>query len=96
MDGVLQQNEPLKIQWWLNEGTEAMGEKTWKKKTPTKTNDRTNRWLAGLSSGARISVAAAHKKTAPPCGQNGFGALDDAYCEHPMRSQRLYLDTSIG
>lgn len=33
VDGVLQQNEPLKIQWWLNEGTEAMGEKTWKKNT---------------------------------------------------------------
>lgn len=36
-------------------------------------------------------------KLRPPCWQkNGFGALEDAYCQHPMRAQKLCLDTSIG
>lgn len=36
-------------------------------------------------------------KLRPPCRQKyGFGALEDAYCQHPMRAQKLCLDTSIG
>lgn len=73
VDGVLQQNEPLKIQWWLNEGTEAMGEKTWKKKhRPKQTTGRIDGWLA-CRLGPEFLLLQPTKKLRRHAGKMGLG-----------------------